>query len=232
MSEKVVIISSSLRRNSNSHAFEAGAKAAGKTVTFISLADKSIAFCKGCLACQRCGACVIKDDAVAIAEAMRQADSIVFSTPIYYYEMSGQLKTLLDRANSLYASDYAFRKIYFLSTAAEDAPVVDERAIHGLEGWIECFEKCRLCGSVFAGGVDEPGAIEGHAALEAATVWAQRHNLPDTARSAPLKFADRRKGFFKDFNQHLRPAVTSGFPQCTTQCPPVRIQPGKIPRRF
>ena len=44
----------------------------------------------------------------------------------------------------------------------------DERAIHGLEGWIACYEKCRLAGTVFAGGVTEPGAIAGHPALETA----------------------------------------------------------------
>ena len=44
----------------------------------------------------------------------------------------------------------------------------DERAIHGLEGWIACYEKCRLAGTVFAGGVTEPGAIAGPPALETA----------------------------------------------------------------
>ena len=58
-------------------------------------------------------ACVIRDDAAAIAEQMRQADMIAFASPIYYYEMSGQMKTLLDRANPLYSSDYAFRDIYY-----------------------------------------------------------------------------------------------------------------------
>jgi putative NADPH-quinone reductase len=40
---------------------------------------------------------VIKDDAVEIAEKVKNADTLVFATPIYYYEMSGQMKTLLDR---------------------------------------------------------------------------------------------------------------------------------------
>ncbi len=99
---------------------------------------------------------------------MQHADVIVFATPIYYYEMSGQLKTLLDRANALFPSDYAFRDIYLLASATEDEPDTDERAIHGLEGWIACYEKCRLAGTVFAGGVTEPGAIAGHPALETA----------------------------------------------------------------
>lgn len=99
---------------------------------------------------------------------MRTADAIVFATPIYYYEMSGQMKTLLDRANPLYASDYAFRDIYLLTTAADTEEGTDARAIGGLEGWIECFPKAKLAGTVFAGGVNGVGEIKGHDALKRA----------------------------------------------------------------
>ena len=169
MAKNILILSASLRAGSNSealaNAFADGARAAGHTVEVISLRGKNIAFC---LACQTLGRCVIDDDAVAITEKMQHADVIVFATPIYYYEMSGQLKTLLDRANALFPSDYAFRDIYLLASATEDEPDTDERAIHGLEGWIACYEKCHLAGTVFAGGVTEPGAIAGHPALETA----------------------------------------------------------------
>ena len=65
---------------------------------------------------------MIVDDAVTITDKMQHADVIVFATPIYYYEMSGQLKTLLDRANALFPSDYAYRDIYLLASATEDEP--------------------------------------------------------------------------------------------------------------
>ncbi len=74
--------------------------------------------------------------------------------------MSRQLKTLLDRANPLYSSDYRFRDIYMLTSAAENSPSTPERAVAGLTGWIDCFAKARL-----AGGVDDAGDIEGHNAL-------------------------------------------------------------------
>lgn len=172
MRKQVLIISASLRENSNSQSladsFANGAQAAGHHVKQITLRGKSIAFCRGCLACQRLGHCIIEDDAVEIAKQMQIADVIVFATPIYYYEMSGQLKTLLDRANALYSSEYAFREIYFLSCAAEDAEGTDARAVYGLEGWITCYEKCRLAGTVFAGGVTGAGEIKGHPALKEA----------------------------------------------------------------
>ena len=140
MSKKILILSASLRAGSNSetlaNAFADGARAAGHTVEVVSLRGKSIAFCRGCLACQTLGRCVIDDDAVAITEKMQHADVIVFATPIYYYEMSGQLKTLLDRANALFPSDYAFRDIYLLTSATEDEPDTDERAIRSRIGFV------------------------------------------------------------------------------------------------
>ena len=172
MPKNVLIISTSLRSRSNSEtladSFLAGAKDAGNHVEKIMLKGKKLAFCKGCLACQRTRKCVIQDDAVEIAEKMRHADVIAFATPIYYYEMSGQMKTLLDRANPLFASNYAFRDIYMLTTAAEDEATVPEKAVNGLQGWIDCFEKTALAGTVFAGGVGDAGEIEGHPALQKA----------------------------------------------------------------
>ena len=63
MSKKVLVISTSLRKNSNSEtladAFLAGAKASGNQVEKSSLRGKKIAFCQGCLACQNTQKCVI-----------------------------------------------------------------------------------------------------------------------------------------------------------------------------
>ena len=56
-----------------------------------------------------------------IAAKMHDADVLVFATPVYYYCVSGQLKTMLDRANPLFDTDYAFTKAYLLATAAENA---------------------------------------------------------------------------------------------------------------
>ena len=172
MSKKVLIISTSLRQRSNSdalaEAFAVGAREAGHQVEKISLTGRNIGFCQGCLACLKTGRCVLKDDVPAITEKIHDADVLVFATPIYYYEMSGQMKTMLDRANSLYGSDYRFTDVYFLSAAAEEEEGTDRRAVQGLEGWIDCFERARLAGTVFAGGVTAPGDIQQHPALEKA----------------------------------------------------------------
>lgn len=168
----VLVISTSLRPTSNSDAlareFARGAAVAGHSVEVVSLRGKKIEFCRGCFACQKTQKCVIKDDAPDIVAKMHNADVIAFATPIYYYEMCGQMKTLLDRANPLYPSDYKFRNVYLLTSAAEDEPQVPQRAVSGLTGWIDCFERARLAGTVFAGGVNDMGEIEGHKALSEA----------------------------------------------------------------
>jgi len=170
--KKVIVISTSLRAGSNSDMladkFIEGALKSGNEVEKISLINKDIRFCRGCLACQRLGKCVINDDVNAIMQKVLNADVIVWATPIYYYEMSGQMKTLLDRCNPLFSSDYAFRDVFLLATAAEEGDVVFEKAVTGLSGWIDCFEKASFAGSAFAGGVTGPGEIEGHPALQQA----------------------------------------------------------------
>lgn len=172
MSKNVLIISSSPRKGGNSEtlaaSFAKGAGEVGHKVETIYLREKKYGFCKGCLACLKAGHCVIGDDAVEIAARMHDADVLVFATPVYYYSVSGQLKTMLDRANPLFDSDYAFTKAYLLAAAAEDGEETVEGTVKAVQGWVDCFERCELVGTVFAGGVNGVGDIAGHPALEKA----------------------------------------------------------------
>ena len=170
MSKKIVAVSASMRAGSNSgkllDAFIAGAEAAGHEVEKISLRGMDLRYCQGCLACSRTGRCVIRDDAQAVVDKISQADVVVFATPIYSYDMCGQLKTLLDRSNPMYyAGHYRFRDVYLLTAAAWRDEEVTKRAAITLGGWLACLPKARLVGTVFAGGVEGPGAVEGHPAL-------------------------------------------------------------------
>ncbi len=170
---KVLVITTSLRAGSNSDILAermiAGARDAGHEVERISLKGKEIKYCIGCLSCGKMQKCVIKDDAVWITEKVREAETLVFVTPIYYYEMSGQMKTLLDRMNPLYTSDYKFRNVYMLSNATEDEDHVPEKAVSGLGGWVDCFEKAALVDSLFCGGISAPNEAAGNnGALDAA----------------------------------------------------------------
>ena len=160
MSKNILVISTSPRKGGNSDCladeFVRGAREAGNQVEKVTLS------------CQNTQHCIIHDDAEVIAQKMLTADVIAFATPIYYYGMCGQMKTMLDRANSLFPSDYQFRDIYLLAAAAEEDEHTVDGAVTGLQGWIDCFEKARLAGTVFAGGVTSVGEIQNHPALEKA----------------------------------------------------------------
>ena len=172
MKKRVLVICTGPRRGGNSEtladALIKGAHEAGHDVDKICLYDKTINFCTGCLACQKSQRCVIHDDADLIASQMQKAEVIVFATPIYYYEMCGQMKTMLDRSNPLFPSDYAFRDIYLLATAADTEPTAMNGAIKGLQGWVDCFNKASLKGVVRGLGADALGSIAGNPALEEA----------------------------------------------------------------
>lgn len=167
--KNVLVISSSLRALSNSDlladAFAEGARQAGNAVEKLSLRGKRLDFCTGCLACQKTQRCVIADDAPNIVQKMKAADVLALATPVYYYALSGQLKTLLDRANPLFPSDYAFRAVYLIASAADDSERAVDGALHGLEGWVTCFEKCHIAGVLRGVGVTEPGAVRDKPAL-------------------------------------------------------------------
>ena len=170
--KKVIVISTSLRAGSNSdmlaEKFAEGAKASGNEVEKISLRGKEIKFCVGCLSCQKTGACVFKDDVPEIMEKVLNADVVCWATPIYYYEMSGQMKTLIDRMNAMYPKDYRFRDIDLLTTAAEAEEDTPRRAEIGLTGWIDCYGKSSLKGHLFCGGVTDAHDIEGNNKLQEA----------------------------------------------------------------
>lgn len=164
MGKNVLVISASLRPSSNSHvlalAFAEGAREAGHDVETVSLRGKRIGFCRGCLACQSDAPCPLDDDAAAIVERIVSADAVALATPIYFFEMAGQLKTLLDRSNPAYPASPAFRDVYLLAAAADEDERAFDGAVKGVQGWVDCFEQARLVGVVTAGGVDAPGAIE------------------------------------------------------------------------
>lgn len=170
--KNVLVISSSMRKKSNSLAlseyFAFGAASKGNNVELISLRGKKMKYCVGCMGCEKNHKCFIKDDASKIVDKMMKVDVLVFATPIYYYEMSGQLKTLLDRANPLYGSKYKFKKVYALATATEDKNTTPKNAFEGIKGWVKCFPRARFVSSLFIGDVTKEGDIEGNKRLASA----------------------------------------------------------------
>ncbi len=77
------------------------AKGHGATVSKAALRDRSIAPCDGCGKCQKSGKCAVKDDMQEIYQKMRDADGILWATPVYFWSMSGQTKIAMDRTYAL-----------------------------------------------------------------------------------------------------------------------------------
>ncbi len=159
--KNIVVVSSTPRNNGNSdvlaNEFVRGAKEAGHNVTKVDIRKMSLNFCKGCFYCRTHGECVIKDDVNALLSVVQNADVLVFATPIYYYEMSGQLKTFLDRLNPLYDKENKFTDVYCIMTAADDDPSAMDKAIGGVQGWIDCFDGVSLKECISAVGLEGTG---------------------------------------------------------------------------
>lgn len=98
---KIIVLASSPRKNGTSNTlvekFALGALEAGKEVEVIDLARTSIHPCMGCDACGMDGDCIQKDKGNEILKKITESDAIIFASPVYYYNVSSQLKMMIDR---------------------------------------------------------------------------------------------------------------------------------------
>lgn len=172
MKRKVLILSSSPRRGGNSDTlcdeFLRGVVEAGNDVEKIFLRDKNIHYCTGCSTCSLHGKpCPQKDDAAEVIDKMLAADVIVMATPVYFYTMSAQMKTLIDRCCGLY-TQMNDKEFYFIVTAAEDDKAKMMRTIDTFQGFLDCLENPAVKGTVFGLGVWHVGEIKGNPAMKEA----------------------------------------------------------------
>lgn len=170
--KNILILSSSPRRGGNSDTlcdeFMRGALENGNRVEKIFLRDKTIHPCTGCSVYSRYQKpCPQKDDAAETIDKMLAADVIVMATPVYFYAMSAQMKTLIDRCCGLY-TEMKDKEFYFIATAAEDDDRIMDRIVANFLGFLDCLENPVIKGTVFCGGVWDVGEIEGKPALQEA----------------------------------------------------------------
>jgi len=79
----------------------AGAKETGANTELLQISEMKIAPCDGCTTCHQTGECKIKDDMQKIYNKILEADGIILGTPVYFWTISGQTKTLIDRTYAL-----------------------------------------------------------------------------------------------------------------------------------
>ena len=166
--------SSDLRNGNTStlvKAFTEGAESAGNTVTEFFLDGMDIHGCKGCFgghSSKECP-CVQKDDMAQIYPAVKQCDMVVLATPLYYWNMSGQLRTAIDRLFALEEGDEnllrGHNRASALLMAAEG---------HGFEDVLTYYNhlvehlRWKNLGHVLAGGNMNVGDIKGKTEIQAA----------------------------------------------------------------
>ena len=172
MNKNVLVISASPRKGGNSDTlcdeFIRGAQESGNHAEKIFLASKNIKYCIGCGVCNTTQKCVQKDDMAEILDKMVEADVIVLATPVYFYTMDAQMKTLIDRTVPRY-TDIQNKDFYFIVAAADTERKMMERTIEGFRGFTQdCLTGAREKGIIYGTGAWQAGEIKGTPAVKQA----------------------------------------------------------------
>jgi len=187
MSKKVLVLSASPRKGGNSDLlcdqFILGAKESDHQAEKIFLRDKKINYCLACDSClENDGKCESIDDVAEILDKMIEADVIVMATPVYFYTMNGQMKTLIDRTYPKYTK-MSSKDIYLIATAANPEKQAMQRTIDGFRGFTSLLPESEEKGIIYGTGAWKKGDIKGSSAMIEAyemgkAVWLyKKHNL-------------------------------------------------------
>lgn len=171
MSKKIVVLSASPRAHGNSDVlcdeFIKGSLESGNSVEKINVKDKNIKYCSGCGVCNSGKPCSIQDDMGDILTKMIEADVIVMATPVYFYTMDAQMKTLIDRCCSRY-TEMKHKEFYFIIAAAENDISEMQRTIEGFRGFTSCLNDPIERGIIYGVGAWGIGEIQATKAMQEA----------------------------------------------------------------
>lgn len=178
MKKKLLVLSASPRKGGNSDLlcdqFIKGAMEAGSDAEKIIVKDQKINYCTGCGTCLN-GAkdCPQKDDMRQILDQMIAADVIVMATPVYFYTMNGQMKTLIDRTCARY-TEIKGKEFYFIVTAADTDRANMERTLEEFRGFTSCLSDAREKGVIYGTGAWNKGDIKSTPAMDQAYEMGKR----------------------------------------------------------
>lgn len=158
--KKVLVISASPRRGGNTDLlcdeFVRGAKEAGGDVEKIFLDDYKIDFFHEQHE-QSADSISEGDQAPLIVEKMANADIIVLSSPVYYMNIDGQLKALMDRCYR--NKGLSGKEFYYITACADSEDSTAETAIFAFRGFVVCLPNPVERGMVKAVGMGRKGAV-------------------------------------------------------------------------
>lgn len=160
--KKVLILSSSPRKGGNSDLlcdkFMEGAKAAGHQVEKVFLNDLNINFLRTNDDYEDRTNLTAIDDAPEIVDKMIRADVIVMATPIYYYNMSGMMKAMMDRIFER-ESELTYKDFYFIMTSGDPDRKAMDCALLGFRNFMLCTPTSKEKGIIYGTGVGNKGDV-------------------------------------------------------------------------
>ncbi len=166
MSKNILILMGSPRKEGNTDIlcdeFIKGAKTTGASINKIYVHEKNIEYCVGCSECyiQKDKYCVVHDDDMReILDLAQQADIIVFASPVYFYTVTGQIKTLIDRMTPRY-QQLTNKECYFIIDGFTQESENLKRAVEDFRGLLDCMPNPIEKGMVLATGVWEKGDVK------------------------------------------------------------------------
>ncbi len=169
----IVILQGSPRKNGNTarlvQAFMDGL-ASEHNVTVIRVSELKINYCVGCNSCftREGNRCFQQDDMQKILPVLSEADVMVFASPVYFYGISAQLKTLLDRLHTPLRNTFKVKRTALLLVGAASLPELFDSILAQYRLLLDFFH-LEDAGMVLVRGVKNIGDIEGRPELQAAT---------------------------------------------------------------
>ena len=122
-SMKILIITDSPRKNGNSNFlvdnFIKGAQEKGHQIFRFDSAFKKVHPCIACNKCGMNGDCIFNDDFNYVRENLVDSDMVVFATPMYYFGISAQIKTVIDRFYAINGKIHIPKKTALIMTYAD-----------------------------------------------------------------------------------------------------------------
>ena len=161
--KNILIISSSPRKKGNSQIlceqFQKGAETKGHNVNLVRLMDLNIGFCRACDACMKNdGNCILKDDMTDVLKLFQKSDVLVLATPVYFYGISAQMKTFIDRTYPIW-QHLGKKEVYYIVAAGLGTDII-ERSLGDITGFVEHLEEYKIAGKLYAPNLMEPGAVK------------------------------------------------------------------------
>jgi multimeric flavodoxin WrbA len=173
-SMKVLGIMGSPRRQSNTEilldkALE-GAREAGAEVEKVLVSKLKISPCLEIYACRKDGNCAIKDDMQVLYEKIREADDVIFASPMFFYGVTSQAKAVIDRCQALWVRKHVLgmgkedkreRRGVFISVGATRGAKLFDGAVLTVKYFFDAIG-VKYSGDLLVRGIDDKAQIREH----------------------------------------------------------------------